>query len=437
MKTEADTRKLRTDRSRALFAEALTLLPGGVDSPVRAFKAVGGEPLFIERGEGAWLVDVDGNRYIDYVLSWGPLVLGHAHPAVVSALAQAAARGTSFGAPSPLELDLARLVRGLVPSVEVIRFVNSGTEAVMSALRLARAFTGREKVVKFIGAYHGHADLLLVQAGSGAATLGLPDSPGVPAAVTAATLSCQYNDLPGLRRIFAENRGQIAAVIVEPVAGNMGVVLPQEGFLQGLRELTRSDGSLLVFDEVMTGFRVHLGGAQARYGITPDLTVLGKVIGGGLPVGAYGGRRDIMKLVAPSGPMYQAGTLSGNPLAMTAGIATLTELTRPGAWDTLESAARALAEGLEREARSAGVPLQTAHAGSMFGAFFSAQPVTDWESAKKSDTAAFGKWFSAMLRQGVYLAPSQFEAGFVSTAHGASEIDATLRAARAAFSELG
>ena len=426
MKTEP---VVRTSKSRALFEEALTLLPGGVDSPVRAFAAVGGEPLFIQRGEGPWLFDVDGNRYLDYVLSWGPLVLGHAHPAVVSALAEAAARGTSFGAPSPLELELARRVRGLVPSVEVVRFVNSGTEAVMSALRLARAFTGREKIVKFIGAYHGHADMLLVQAGSGAATLGLPDSPGVPAAVTAATLSCAYNDLRGAGRIFEQNRGQIAAVIVEPVAGNMGVVLPDEGFLPGLRDLTRQDGALLVFDEVLTGFRVHLGGAQARYGVTPDLTVLGKVIGGGLPVGAYGGRRDIMKLVAPAGPMYQAGTLSGNPLAMTAGIATLTELSRPGAWDRLETAARELADGLSREAKAAGIPLQTAHAGSLFGAFFSAQPVRDWDSAKRSDTAAFARWFRGMLGQGIYLAPSQFEAGFVSTAHGPAEIEATLAAA--------
>jgi glutamate-1-semialdehyde 2,1-aminomutase len=428
--------QLNVEKSRALFAEAVTLLPGGVDSPVRAFKAVGGQPLFIERGEGPWLFDVDGNRYIDYVLSWGPLVLGHAHPRILADLARAASRGTSFGAPSPLELDLARLVHGMVPSVEMIRFVNSGTEAVMSALRLARAFTGRDKVIKFSGGYHGHADMLLVQAGSGAATLGLPDSPGVPAAVTADTLSCAYNDLRAVEEIFARHRGKIAAVIVEPVAGNMGVVLPDPGFLPGLRAVTKSEGALLVFDEVMTGFRVHLGGAQALFGVTPDLTVLGKVIGGGLPVGAYGGRRDIMSMVAPAGPVYQAGTLSGNPLAMSAGIATLRELSLPGAWARLESTTRQLAEGLSFAAREAGVPLQVSRAGSMFGAFFSAEPVTDWESAKKCDTARFSRYFRRMLDQGVYLAPSQFEAGFVSTAHGPAEIEATLKAAEIAFAEL-
>jgi glutamate-1-semialdehyde 2,1-aminomutase len=427
---------LNVEKSRALFAEALTLLPGGVDSPVRAFKAVGGEPLFIQRGEGPWLFDVDGNRYIDYVLSWGPLVLGHAHPRVLAAIAQAASRGTSFGAPSPLELDLARLVRGFMPSVELIRFVNSGTEAVMSALRLARAFTGRDKVVKFSGGYHGHADMLLVQAGSGAATLGLPDSPGVPAAVTADTLSCGYNDLGAVEEIFDRHRGKIAAVIVEPVAGNMGVVLPQTGFLQGLRSVTRADGALLIFDEVMTGFRVHPGGAQALSGVTPDLTTLGKVIGGGLPVGAYGGRRDIMSLVAPAGPMYQAGTLSGNPLAMSAGIATLEELALPGTWDRLEKTTRDLAEGLSSAARAAGVPLQVSQAGSMFGAFFSAEPVRDWESAKKSDTVRFARYFRRMLEEGVYLAPSQFEAGFVSTAHDSAAVEATLKAAEIAFAGL-
>ncbi len=427
---------LNVERSRALFAEAVTLLPGGVDSPVRAFKAVGGEPLFIERGEGPWLFDVDGNRYIDYVLSWGPLVLGHAHPRVVSALIQAASRGTSFGAPSPLELDLARLVRGLMPSVELIRFVNSGTEAVMSALRLARAFTGRDKIVKFAGGYHGHADMLLVQAGSGAATLGLPDSPGVPAAVTADTLSCAYNNLEAVEEVFHRQRGRIAAVIVEPVAGNMGVVLPEPDFLQGLRAITKADGALLIFDEVMTGFRVHLGGAQALYGVTPDLSVLGKVIGGGMPVGAYGGRRDIMGLVAPAGPMYQAGTLSGNPLAMSAGIATLKELSLPGVWDRLAKTTQELAEGLSRAGRSAGVPLQVSHVGSMFGLFFSAEPVRDWDSAKRSDTGRFSRYFRRMLEAGVYLAPSQFEAGFVSTAHGAAEVAATVKAAERAFAGL-
>ncbi len=428
--------QLKVDKSRALFAEAVTLLPGGVDSPVRAFKAVGGEPLFIQRGEGPWLFDVDGNRYIDYVLSWGPLVLGHAHPRVLAAITRAASRGTSFGAPSPLELDLARMVRGLMPSVELIRFVNSGTEAAMSALRLARAFTGRDKIVKFSGGYHGHADMLLVQAGSGAATLGLPDSPGVPAAVTADTLSCAYNNLEAVEQIFDRQRDGIAAVIVEPVAGNMGVILPELGFLPGLRALTNAHGALLIFDEVMTGFRVHPGGAQALYGVTPDLSVLGKVIGGGLPVGAYGGRRDIMSLVAPAGPMYQAGTLSGNPLAMSAGIATLEELSLPGTWDRLEKTTRDLAEGLSRAARAAGVPLQVSQAGSMFGAFFSAEPVKDWETAKKSDTARFARYFRRMLEEGVYLAPSQFEAGFVSTAHGPAEVEATLKAAEIAFTGL-
>ncbi|MGD0727693.1 MAG: glutamate-1-semialdehyde 2,1-aminomutase [Spirochaetia bacterium] len=424
---------LNVEKSRALFAEAVTLLPGGVDSPVRAFKAVGGEPLFIERGEGPWLFDVDGNRYIDYVLSWGPLVLGHAHPRVLAAIVEAASRGTSFGAPSPLELDLARLVRGLMPSVQMIRFVNSGTEAVMSALRLARAYTGRDKIVKFTGGYHGHADMLLVQAGSGAATLGLPDSPGVPAAVTADTLACAYNDLRGVEELFDRQRGKIAAVIVEPVAGNMGVVLPAPGFLQGLRAVTKADGALLIFDEVMTGFRVHPGGAQALFGVVPDLSVLGKVIGGGLPVGAYGGRRDIMELVAPAGPMYQAGTLSGNPLAMSAGIATLKELVIPGVWGRLEKTTRELAEGLSRAGRAAGVPLQVSHAGSMFGLFFSGEPVTDWDSARKSDTGRFSRYFRRMLEEGIYLAPSQFEAGFVSTAHGPAEVEATLKAAELAF----
>jgi glutamate-1-semialdehyde 2,1-aminomutase len=424
---------LNVEKSRALFAEAVTLLPGGVDSPVRAFKAVGGEPLFIERGAGPWLFDVDGNRYIDYVLSWGPLVLGHAHPRVLAAIVEAASRGTSFGAPSPLELDLARLVRGLMPSVQMIRFVNSGTEAVMSALRLARAYTGRDKIVKFTGGYHGHADMLLVQAGSGAATLGLPDSPGVPAAVTADTLACAYNDLRGVEELFDRQRGKIAAVIVEPVAGNMGVVLPAPGFLQGLRAVTKADGALLIFDEVMTGFRVHPGGAQALFGVVPDLSVLGKVIGGGLPVGAYGGRRDIMELVAPAGPMYQAGTLSGNPLAMSAGIATLKELVIPGVWGRLEKTTRELAEGLSRAGRAAGVPLQVSHAGSMFGLFFSGEPVTDWDSARKSDTGRFSRYFRRMLEEGIYLAPSQFEAGFVSTAHGPAEVEATLKAAELAF----
>lgn len=425
-----------TSQSEALFAEAVQLLPGGVDSPVRAFRAVGGKPLFISRGEGPYLWDVDGNRYIDYVLSWGPLAIGHAHPRVVKALAAAAQRGTSFGAPSPLELELARIIRGLMPGIGMIRFVNSGTEAVMSALRLARAFTHRDKIVKFVGNYHGHADMLLVQAGSGVATLGLPDSPGVPRAATADTLPCPYNDLPALESVFKSNRGKIAAVILEPVCGNMGVVPPREGFLKGVRELTAREGALLVFDEVMTGFRVHLGGAQALYGIAPDLTTLGKVIGGGLPVGAYGGRRDIMEMVAPAGSVYQAGTLSGNPLAMSAGIETLKELSLPGVWDRLAATTGELSRGLSSVARSKNVPVSMSCVGSMFGFFFAEGPVYDWESARKSDTARFAEFFRVMLSEGVYLAPSQFEAGFVSTAHGPAEVAATLSAAEKAFTAV-
>ena len=426
-------RSLNTKKSDSLYSQALTLLPGGVDSPVRAFKAVGGGPLFIARGEGPHLHDVDGNRFIDYVLSWGPLVLGHAHPAVVAALQEAVARGTSFGAPSALEIDLALLIQRHVPSIEVIRFVSSGTEAAMSALRLARAHTGRNKIVKFVGGYHGHADLLLVQAGSGVATLGLPDSPGVPPAVTADTLSCAYNDLDGVKALFARYPRQIAAIIVEPVAGNMGVVTPDPRFLPGLREIATEHGALLVFDEVMSGFRVHIGGAQARYSVRPDLTVLGKVIGGGLPVGAYGGRAEIMGKIAPAGPVYQAGTLSGNPLAMTAGIATLTELGRDGVWAGLERTTEDLATGLAKAASAAGVDVQVNRAGSMLSLFFAREPVTDWESAKRSDLDRFARYFRGMLEAGVYLAPSQFEACFVSTVHGAKEVSRTLEAAERAF----
>ena len=413
--------------SERLFAEAQGLLPGGVSSPVRAFRGVGGTPVFVERGEGAYLVDVDGNRYVDYVLSWGPLILGHAHPRVTAALAEAVARGTSYGAPSPLELELASLVREAMPSLELVRFVNSGTEATMSALRVARAFTGRTKVVKLAGGYHGHADLLLVQAGSGVATLGLPDSPGVTPGAVADTLTAPYNDLGGVETLLAGH--EVAAVVVEPVAGNMGLVPPREGYLRRLRELTAAHGALLVFDEVMTGFRVHPGGAQALYGVTPDLTTLGKVIGGGLPVGAYGGRREIMELLAPAGPVYQAGTLSGNPLAMTAGIETIRALREPGVWEALERAGERLVSGLA----ALGAPIQLPRVGSMWGLFFAERPVWSWEDAKTADTARFARFHAAMLDRGVYLAPSQFEACFLSTAHSDAEIELTVAAAREAL----
>ncbi len=427
---------MNNTKSQQLFAEALELLPGGVDSPVRAFKSVGGQPLFIKQGQGAYMIDVDDNRYIDYVMSWGPLILGHANPRVIKALQETAAKGTSFGAPCAQEVELAKLVTEFVPSIEMVRFVNSGTEATMTALRLARAFTGRTKIVKFQGNYHGHADMLLVQAGSGVATLGLPDSPGVPAATVADTLTARYNDLESVERLFETFPGEIAAIIVEPVAGNMGLVPPVPGFLEGLRSVTEADGALLIFDEVMTGFRVHPNGAQALFDIKPDITALGKVIGGGLPVGAYGGRRDIMDMVAPVGPMYQAGTLSGNPLAMTAGIETLKALREPGVWDGMEAQGAKLMDGLGAAARGAGIDVSYSRLGTMFGMFFNPGPVTDWDSAAASDTERFGNYFRGMLEQGVYLAPSQFEAGFLSTAHGDVEIDKTIAAAEIVMADL-
>ena len=427
---------ITTTRSQALYRRAVELMPGGVNSPVRAFKSVGGEPLFIRKGEGAYVTDVDGNRFIDYVLSWGPLILGHAHPDVVRALQQAAAEGTSFGAPCAQEVELAELVIEMAPSVEVVRFVNSGTEATMSALRLARAFTERTKIIKFQGNYHGHADMLLVQAGSGVATLGLPDSPGVPAATVADTLTAQFNDLDSVAQRFEAFPNEIAAIIVEPVAGTMGLVPPQPGFLEGLRALASENGALLIFDEVMTGFRVHPGGAQALYQVMPDLTALGKVIGGGLPVGAYGGRREIMELVAPSGPMYQAGTLSGNPLAMTAGIETLKRLRDRAVWDRFEEIGDTLMAGIADAAAGAGIPISHSRVGTMFGFFFQQGPVTGWGSAAASDTERFAAYFRGMLERGVYVAPSQFEVGFLSTAHGEAEIAATIEAAEAVFAGL-
>ena len=422
-------------RSHALFDEAQKLMPGGVNSPVRAFRGVGGEPVFIDHANGPYLYDVDRNRYLDYVQSWGPMILGHGHPAVLEAVTRASMRGFSFGAPTEAESTLARLVIESVPSIEMVRFVNSGTEATMSALRLARAFTGRNKIIKFSGCYHGHADMLLVQAGSGVATMGLPDSPGVPVEATSNTLIASYNDSAAVEELFRAYPQEIAAIIVEPAAANMGLVLPLPGFLEKLRSLCNTYGALLIFDEVMTGFRVALGGMQERVGVMPDLTCLGKIIGGGLPVGAYGGRLEIMQLVAPLGPMYQAGTLAGNPLAMAAGIATLQELRKPGQYEKLERKGQLLSDGIEQVLLETGEAVQFVRIGGIFCLFFTAQHVVDYASAKFADTQRFARFFWSMLEHGVYLPPSQFEGCFISLALEDEMIEETVKAVKLALSE--
>ncbi len=423
-------------RSEQLFQEAQRYLPGGVDSPVRAFKAVGGTPPFMVRGEGSRIYDADGNQFIDYVCSWGPLILGHSHPQVIDALKQAAERGTSFGAPTELEITLAKMISSAMPSIEMIRFVNSGTEAAMTALRLARAYTGRDKIVKFSGGYHGHADGLLVKGGSGLATLGLPSSPGVPDSYAQNTLVATYNNAEAVAQLFQSYPDEIAAVIIEPVAANMGVVPPRPGFLDSLRTLTSQAGALLIFDEVISGFRVAYGGAQTLFDITPDLTCLGKVIGGGLPVGAYGGKREIMEMMAPTGPVYQAGTLSGNPLAMTAGIETLKVLSRPGIFERLENTASRLEEGIAGAASSQNFKLNISRFASLLTIFFTDSPAVDYESISGADTALFAKFFRQLLSEGIYWPPSQFEAAFVSLAHDDRDIDITIKTIEKAFNQL-
>ena len=427
---------MKTTTSKKLFAQSQRYIPGGVNSPVRAFRSVGGSPLFIKRAQGPRVTDVDGNTFLDYVASWGPMVLGHAHPAVVRAIQRAASQGTSYGAPTEQELILAQMICGAFPSIEKVRLVSSGTEAVMSAIRVARGFTKRDAILKFEGCYHGHADHLLVKAGSGAATLGLPDSPGVPKAAAAQTLTAPYNDIETVKSLISKHWRNLACIIVEPIAGNMGVVLPKKEFLRQLRTLTKKHGILLIFDEVISGFRVTYGGAQTLYGIKPDLTTLGKIIGGGLPVGAYGGTKDIMDLIAPAGPVYQAGTLSGNPLAVTAGIETLKKLSASGVYEKLERRGKQLAEGLGKAAKQANISYYQTRVGSLMGAFFADGPIVDYASAKTSDTARYAKFFHHMLERGSYFAPSQFEAAFVSTVHTAADIDQTLEAAHQVFKKL-
>jgi glutamate-1-semialdehyde 2,1-aminomutase len=428
---------MKTGKSKSLYEKAVMLMPGGVNSPVRAFKAVGGSPLFINKAKGSKIYDVDGNEYIDYVLSWGPLILGHSHPSVIKALKSAVEKGTSYGAPTPLEIELAQMVIKAYPSIEKIRMVNSGTEATMSAIRAARGFTGRDKVIKFEGCYHGHADGLLVKAGSGATTFGVPDSPGVPESYAKNTITLPFNDIKAFKDVIEKEYKTIACVIVEPVVGNIGCVLPKEGFLETLRRETENYGVILIFDEVMTGFRVSYGGAQAYYRIKPDMTCLGKVIGGGLPVGAYGGKREIMSKIAPEGPVYQAGTLSGNPIAMTAGIETLKILSKKGTYQKLEKTMQGIEEGLKDAAKKAGIKTKFYRAGTMFCTYFTDKDVVDYKTAKTSDTERFARFFMSMLNYGIYLAPSQFEAGFISLAHTKADIDKTVKAAYRTFKEIG
>ena len=427
---------MRNKKSKELFKKAKKLIPGGVNSPVRAFKSVGGEPLFIKKASGSKIYDADGNEYIDYVGSWGPMIVGHSNPKVVSALKKAIVNGTSYGAPTESEVQLAEMVIKAFPSIEMVRMVNSGTEATMSAIRLARAYTKRNKIIKFEGCYHGHVDSLLVKAGSGAATLGLPDSPGVPPDFAKNTITIPFNDIERVKDVLEKEGEKIACIILEPVIGNIGVVPPKNGFLQELREVTKKYGIVLIFDEVMTGFRVAYGGTQELYNIKADLTCLGKIIGGGLPVGAYGGKREIMEMVAPAGPVYQAGTLSGNPLAMTAGIETLKILSKSGIYKKLDKISEKLCKGMEDGARESGIPVYSTRVGSMFSMFFTDKEVIDYTTAKTSDINRFSKYFSLMLKGGIYLAPSQFEAGFVSLAHSDSDIDRTIEVSRKTLKKL-